>query len=203
MRLLWASLPLLPLAGLGVPFATAQATGDSVSATALKACAVIVAPSERLACYDQLAGREPAAAAAAPLVSAPSGASVATNVPSSPPVAPPVNAPPGASVAAQTPPAAPPLPAPTPKQSFGLYAAEHPVAPSVASTPSLTAIVLAFGMSSNGRPTVTLEGGQLWELDNSDPLLKTGESVIIKRAALGSFLLTTPTGRIHRVHRLH
>jgi hypothetical protein len=50
--------------------------------------------------------------------------------------------------------------------------------------------------------TVTLEGGQLWELDDADPLLAVGETVSISRAALGSFLMETSTKRTHRVRRL-
>jgi hypothetical protein len=51
--------------------------------------------------------------------------------------------------------------------------------------------------------TVTLDGGALWELvDDSDPLLAVGDTVTIKRAALGSYLMSTPTKRTHRVRRL-
>ncbi|HUX74075.1 MAG TPA: hypothetical protein VMV25_09330 [Steroidobacteraceae bacterium] len=49
---------------------------------------------------------------------------------------------------------------------------------------------------------MTLEGGQLWELYDADPLLAIGDLVTIHRAALGSFLMYTPTGRRHRVERL-
>jgi hypothetical protein len=96
---------------------------------------------------------------------------------------------------------APASPAAPPQESFGLHAAEHPAAPKPAA--SLTATVLVLGVSANGRPTVALDGGELWELDGPDPLLANGDSVTIKRSALGSFLMTTPTGRMHRVHRLH
>ena len=98
----------------------------------------------------------------------------------------------GAAAAAATPPA---------KDSFGLYAAEHPVAPAPAS--SVTLKVVGTGASAGGHPTVSLEGGQLWELDEADPLLHAGDQVSIKRATLGSFLMTTPSGRTHRAHRLH
>jgi hypothetical protein len=60
------------------------------------------------------------------------------------------------------------------------------------------------GTSVGGHMTVTLEGGQLWELlDDVDPLLAAGASVTIVRAALGSFLMQTPSKRSHRVRRLH
>jgi hypothetical protein len=101
--------------------------------------------------------------------------------------------------------AAPPLNQPSPvvvpKESFGLHAAEHPAPPKT--EPSHTATIVGLGKTSSGRPTVTLEGGELWELDAADPLLAQGNSVIISRGVFGSFVLTTPTGRTHRVQRLH
>jgi predicted methyltransferase len=95
-------------------------------------------------------------------------------------------------------PGAPPA-AQVPKESFGLYTAEHPT---VYTATTATGTVIALGVAPNGRPTITLDGGQLWELDNADPLLNKGDTVTIKRATFGSFLLTTSTGRSHRVHRL-
>ena len=59
-----------------------------------------------------------------------------------------------------------------------------------------------MGSAANGHPTVALEGGQLWELDDRDALLANGDAVTIRRAAFGSFLMTTSTGRTLRVHRL-
>jgi hypothetical protein len=171
----------LPFASLSLgALAGAQSPVDM--AAALKECATIRGPTERLACYDQLAART------APPTVTPSAVTPSAITPSAP-----VGT--GASPAAQQAPVA------TSKESFGLYAAEHPKAPK--SDSSHTAKILELGMSSSGRPTVALEGGELWELDAADPLLAEGNSVIIKRAALGSFLMTTPSGRTHRVHRLH
>lgn len=143
----------------------------------LHACAAIDAAAERLACYDRLAGRAeaaPVAVTAAPAVAAP---------PASPPAAAPGSA------------------ASPPKESFGLYSAEHPTAPPAAQ--SLTEVVTAMGTSAGGRPTVTLKDGQVWEFDTSDPLLAIGDTVTIRRAALGSFILETPSRRRHRARRLH
>jgi hypothetical protein len=42
----------------------------------------------------------------------------------------------------------------------------------------------------------------MWQLAGSDALLASGDSVTIKRAAFGSYILTTPAGRTHRVRRL-
>lgn len=174
MSVLRRHLAALPLAGLGLwapALAGAQGAFATPPASTLKACATIDASTERLACYDQLAGRAQAS------VNAPlSGAGT--------------QAPPAVSA---------PPPAPAPKESFGLHAAEHPAVPLAA---ALTARVVGLGVSANGHPTVALEGGQLWELDDADPLLANGDSVTISRAALGSFLMTTPGRRTHRVHRL-
>jgi hypothetical protein len=214
----WAVL----CAALGLPAAvSADAdTPATVPQSALHACAIIAAASERLSCYDRLSGRAvqsaaaaapppaapaapPAAVQASPAAAAPPAAAPPAAVQASPAAAAPPAAAPPAAVQASPPPAAPPAAAAAaavpPKESFGLYAAEHP-APRVAS--SLQARVVAVGNSASGRMTVSLEGGQLWELDDADPLLAVGETVSIHRAALGSFLMQTATKRTHRVHRL-
>jgi hypothetical protein len=67
---------------------------------------------------------------------------------------------------------------------------------------SLNAPVVALGKSASGRMTVALAGGALWELDEPDPLLAVGDVVTITRAALGSYLLHTPSQRSHRARRL-
>ena len=86
-----------------------------------------------------------------------------------------------------------------PTESFGLYTEEHPATPRVESL--ITGKVISIGISSSGRSTVTLEGNQVWELDSADPVLANGDVVTVKRGTLGSFILTTPAGRLHRVHR--
>jgi len=173
-------LPALPLT-LACAGVFADTGNSSVPAAALHDCAVISTASERLACYDKLAARASRGGTTPP--PAPSGGALA----------------PAGTVAAAAA-AAPKPPAPA-ADSFGLYAAEHPAAPAPAAT--LSARVVGLGSSAGGHPTVALEGGQLWELDEADPLLADGDLVTIKRAALGSFLLTTPKGRVHRAHRLH
>ena len=66
---------------------------------------------------------------------------------------------------------------------------------------------LGLGTGSNatatGRSVVRLDNTQSWELDQPDPLLAVGDKVTIRRATLGSFLLTTPTNRVHRVRRIN
>jgi hypothetical protein len=100
-----------------------------------------------------------------------------------------------ASTAPATPAAVPP------KKSFGLYTAEHPAPPPVTDA-LITAKVISLGSSSRGHSTVTLEGDQVWELDSPDPVLAAGENVTVRRGTLGSFILTTAAGRLHRVHRI-
>jgi len=176
----------------------------------LSACGAIVEAAERLACYDRLAGR-PAPAAAKPSVVAPPAAAGPAAPPAPAPAALPANPPVPAAAASPksgAPPAAAAKPAPAAGQppaadakSFGSYSAEHPTgAPAVAQT--LSARVIALGKTIDGRPTVTLEGGALWLLDERDPLLDVGDTVTLSRGALGSFLLETPTRRLHHVRRI-
>ena len=50
---------------------------------------------------------------------------------------------------------------------------------------------------------VRLDDSQSWEfLADADPLLAVGNKVTIRRALLGSFVMTTPSGRENRVKRL-
>jgi hypothetical protein len=158
--------------------------------SSLQACASIAADADRLACYDRLAGR------AVPSVPAHGAAPVAPAAAVPPPA---TASPPVAGAAAAAPPAAPTT---SPKESFGLYEVEHPKPPPVAAATSLEARVVALGKSANGHMTVSLEGGAVWELDDSDPLLAVGETVTISRATFGSYIMHTPSKRTHRARRL-
>jgi hypothetical protein len=166
---------------------------DTAVRNALAPCIGISNSADRLACYDQLAGR----------VSAPKGAPVAAApahvapAPAAPALAAPA---PAASVAAAPAPTA----APT-EEDFGRSkvrkAATSGAPPEIK---SITAKVAGFGHSPNGRTQVTLDNGQIWEYqDDPDPLLSIGDSVTIKRAMLGSFILMTPTKVSHRVGRIN
>jgi hypothetical protein len=88
-----------------------------------------------------------------------------------------------------------------PKEAFGLYKEEHPVIVK-SETSSITAKVAGISYEPNGRETISLDQGALWQLDGSDALLANGDSVTIKRATFGSYVLITPSGRTHRVRRL-
>jgi hypothetical protein len=176
-----AVLILAPIS-FGFALSSAQAATPSIPMSVLKQCAEINDPSKRLACYDQVAERPPATSAAVPKDSPAAKVSPAASAPAA-----------AAASAATT--------APPPKESFGLYSAEHPAAPPRVEA-LISARVISIGISSTGRSTVTLEGDQVWELDSADPVLKNGDAVTVKRGTLGSFILTTPAGRLHRAHRI-
>jgi hypothetical protein len=153
----------------------------------LTQCSSISNTAERLACYDRLAGR---ASAKAP--------------PSSPAAAAPAAAPVSAAPAAAT-----PVPAGAPTANdFGLSKVQKERADGAASNSpaeikSITARVTGFRKGPSGRPRVLLDNGQSWEYEeDGDYLLAVGDSVTIRRASLGSFLLVTPARLIHRVRRI-
>jgi len=189
-----AALSLAVAAALAA-VGTARASGGPQED--LAACGTIADPTERLACYDRVAGRPatPAPAAAAPAAAASAAPTAAGPASSTAPAV----APARAAAPAQA--AAPPAQAAgaAAASSFGSYRSEHPVT-QVAE--SLSARVSAMGKTIDGKPTVTLEGGALWLLDESDPLLAVGDTVTIKRGVFGSFLLETPTRRLHHVRRI-
>jgi hypothetical protein len=146
-------------------------------------CAAIAAPVARLACYDALAGRAPDRTTAADAAAPPASAAV-----------------PGSSPATA---AAAPAPAANDKQNFGLSA--YQLHPTPAGPPAIQLhIEKLIGTVGSGRPTVVLEGGQTWILTEflDDPWLGPGDLVTIKRAALGSFMMTTPSKHQYHVRRI-
>lgn len=180
MSLVRGGICVLLLAGVGfAAVANAQEGAARVPASALKECAQIETSADRLACYDRLAGRAPSLVTSAPSAKPP------TALPS-----PSTQSPSTASTSSGEP----------QRESFGKYAVEHPAPPKPPA--SFTDKIVRLGRSSNGRLTVTLDRGGLWEIDEPDLVLANGDSVTIKRAVLGSFLMTTPSGRTHRVRRL-
>jgi hypothetical protein len=177
-----AAMVLAPLSFSALALTSTQAAPASIPLSVLKQCAEINEPSKRLACYDQIAERPAATGAALPKDSQAAKGSPATKDSAAPP----------ASTATA---------APLPKETFGLYTAEHPAAPPRVEA-LISAKVISIGISSSGRSTVTLQGDQVRELDSADPVLKNGDAVTVKRGTLGSFILTTPAGRLHRAHRI-
>ena len=188
---------------------------DTNVQNALAPCIGISSSADRLACYDKLAGRvsattmapaaAPSAASAAAISPSPAApAAPATALPAAPAPAAPAPAAPAAVASVAAAPA--PTAAPT-EEDFGRskvrkarMAASSGAPPEIK---SITSKVAAFGRSPNHRTQVTLDNGQVWEYqDDPDPLLSIGDSVTIKRARLGSFLLQTPAKLSHRVSRI-
>jgi hypothetical protein len=100
-------------------------------------------------------------------------------------------------------PVPPPPPAAATEEDYGLSTIQKQKAQPQKRIESIKASVAGLGTSPIGRMLVQLDNGQSWELDSADPLLKMGNVVTIERGAMGSFVLTTPTRRIHHVRRLH
>jgi len=152
---------------------------SAVSAAETHACAGIVDDARRLACYDHAFGKpapQPAPGATA------SGAAATP-----------------ATVAATASP---------PPQEFGFKRGELERQKSEDEKPpgaadSLSAKVTAVE-SREGRFTITLDNGQTWSQSetNSRVQLAAGDAVTVRRALLGSYLLTGPQGIATRVRRV-
>jgi hypothetical protein len=165
------------LATAGTHTAGAQ---DSLK-SGLAHCAAISGRDERLACFDALAAQGGAAQAAAQSTTATPGSEAST---------PPAVPSPGRGAATASPAENP--------ADFGLNPALKVPA---AKTMAVTARVTAVTRSREGAEIVLLDNGQSWQLEEPDPLLAAGDAVTIRRGALGSFMLTTPTSRSHKAHR--
>lgn len=172
---------LIAVMGLeaGAP-AFAQQPAETSSSATLGACAAITNAQERLACYDKAAARTAGKApTSAPATVAPQPSAPAPSSGSPPPARPAIGT----------------------KEAFGLNAVEHPAAPK-SPVDAIKGRIARVSYDAYGRETVALEDGPVWQLAGSDALLVSGDSVTIERAALGSFVMTTPSGRQHRVKRL-
>jgi hypothetical protein len=69
---------------------------------------------------------------------------------------------------------------------------------------SVTAHVTALAHDGSGALVIDLDNGQQWRQTSgsSSPLLEVGHEVTITRAALNSFRMSTPTGRVLKVKRV-
>ena len=82
--------------------------------------------------------------------------------------------------------------------TFGLRQAP----PALPEAPSqLVAKIKRIDTDARGSIYVALDNDQTWLLNETDALLTKGDAVVIRRAALGSFIMTTPTRRVYRVRR--
>lgn len=176
---------------LGVVLLSATAGAVTVSSDDLSRCASIASPGSRLACYDALAHRAPEVvpAAAASLSATP--AYVAPPAPVAPAATSTATASP-AAVAAVAPPDDP--------KSFGLSAVQRHVA--VVGPKEESGRIVSLAANQAGHSTIVLDSGQTWAVLDDDGFVSNGDHITIKRAALGSYLMTTPSHHIYRVHRV-
>jgi hypothetical protein len=186
LMLLAATLAAIP-AGI--------ATAATAPSDDMARCAAIQAPDTRLSCYDALAHRPadkvpPAVAKAARSPAAPPASSAASTSPGS--------AAPAPSAAVQAPATVATIAADP--QNFGLSAVQQHTAD--LGPKSETAHISIVSSDQTGRTFVVLDSGQTWTVMDSDGRLNGGDAVTIKRAALGSFLMLTPSNHSYRVRRV-
>jgi hypothetical protein len=174
---------------IGAVLLSATAGAATVSRDELARCAGIASPDTRLACYDALAHRAPQ------VVPAASEAGASLSATSSAPAAVARAAPSSASAAASTTAALPEDP-----NSFGLSAVQRHVA--VVGPKEESGRIVSLAPNQAGHSTIVLDSGQTWTVLDDDGWLSKGDQITIKRAALGSYLLMTPSHRSYRVHRV-
>jgi hypothetical protein len=106
--------------------------------------------------------------------------------------------------AASATPAAPARPPDTrtDAKAFGLPKPVPVAAPEVPELIHALVTQVTVGRLDGGSISVLLDNGQTWTVAASEVQLKAGDSVTIKRAALGSYLLTTQAKHSYRVRRL-
>lgn len=100
------------------------------------------------------------------------------------------------------PPAPPVVQAATQKgeQQFGLDAKRTPA--DNADPEQITSLIVSVQDSRDGQRTITLENGQVWQLDGSRGVLSEGDAITLRKAALGSHMAVTPAGLRLRASRL-
>lgn len=153
-------------------------------------CAAITAADTRLACYDALAHRPaekiPRAVASPPATAAPKAPATAVTASAT-----------AAAAPAQAPAA---VPNPADPKNFGLSAAQQHTAD--LGPKSIAAHISIVSSNQAGQTVVVLDSGQTWTVMDNDGRLTSGDAVTIKRAALGSFLMMTPSNHSYRVRRV-
>jgi hypothetical protein len=181
MRCGWQQL-LAALVLLSQPPAALPA--DTSTAAELARCADIGARESRLACYDKLAGRAADTTMQAPMA-APSRAKG------------------GAESPAGTQGASPPAAADDDPRNFGLSQAQIHTTPQGPIAIQARIVRLVSGQLG-ARSYVVLDNGQTWvftDLDE-DKRMRSGDTVTIRRAALGSFALSSNSSkRTYHVRR--
>ena len=67
---------------------------------------------------------------------------------------------------------------------------------------TIKAVVSQMTEDRSNNVYLVLDNGQTWGFIEPDPRLRPGDSVTIKRASLGSFLMVTPSRHSYRVQRI-
>jgi hypothetical protein len=180
--------------------ASSVASGAGIAAEALpgtlRACMAEQDDARRLACFDRESAR--LTQSAAPVRAQPAAAAPASVVATTAPAA----AAPAAAVATTAAPAAAAAGAQSAEDKFGYRGnlARAEVDQQQAAEQqfeTLTATVTALSTQPRGELVLTLDNGQVWAQKAADkPLqLKIGDQVSIRRASLGSFLLSPTNGK--------
>jgi hypothetical protein len=88
----------------------------------------------------------------------------------------------------------------TDPKNFGLTPAQQHIAD--LGPKSIAAHISIVSSDQLGRTLVVLDSGETWTVMDNDGRLSSGDAVTIKRAALGSFLMTAPSNHSYRVRRI-
>ena len=151
---------------------TATTSGAGPTAVEiLEPCASIEASAPRLACYDRLAGRDPA---------------------------PPLLRPAEVAAMPDTPPSRTPAP-PATEEAFGLTQVQQHLAP--VGPVSIRARISSLNADRVGHASIALDNGQIWLVSDDTSHLNVGEAIAIRKAALGSYLMTAADNRAYSVRR--
>jgi hypothetical protein len=152
----------------------ALSAAASARESKLARCAAIDEANARLACYDALAGRKSQDVAQSTMT-------------------------PAATVAPAPAPAAPDPAAAA--QKFGLSHVQQHKADEGPS--AIEAHVAKALVDRNRRVYLLLDNGQTWLVTDDEVQLDDGEAVTIRRAALGSFMLTSASHHSFHVRRIN
>jgi hypothetical protein len=166
------------------------AVAAPVDTSELARCHAMPTRDERLDCYEALATAAVPAGPTASSVAPTAGTAAASR--SMPPSAPATGAGPASSPAVSF--------DPDDAANFGLNRRQvepHPGGPS-----AVKSIVSQMTEDRLHNITVVLDNGQTWAFIEPEPRLRPGDSVTIKRASFGSFLMLTPSRRSYRVERV-
>jgi len=196
-----ALLPAVVVLVSAVPAATAA---EAEQQHAGARCAAIDDASARLACYDQVFGRSTAAGVAPAAVTG--GAAAAGNAAAAGTA---VAAGAAAGAGSAAPAAAAASDATRAVDEFGLTEAakrkRDPEKAKETMPESISATVASVSFRPTGEVVVKLDNGQVWEqaeIVTTKVRLKAGDVVTIRKAALGSYTLLTPSRMVIRVRRV-